>query len=160
MLWKCLVCVILYPMTFSKSQNFSSDRTGIKSMGDNQKEMKSQGWNRKRREKQKVPTLSPFPAKKKKKINSRDLANDKGSQEEYTRTLDFYSCFSKEAEYMSENIMRHRKQSHKHKKIFNIQIKDQTWKCPSIHTTCATNQDRSAGSQFKLEERENPKGFW
>lgn len=130
MLWKCLVCVTLYPMTFSKSQNFPSYRIGIKSMGNNQKEMKSQGWNRKRREKQKVPTLSPSPAKKKKKRKpiSRDLANDKGSQEEYTRTLDFYSCFSKEAEYMSENIMGHRKQSHKNKKFFNIWIKDQTQK--------------------------------
>ena len=36
-----------------------------------------------------------------------------------------------------------------------------TWKkCPSIHMACATSQDRSAGSQFKLEERENPKDFW
>ena len=68
MLWKCLVCVTLYPMTFSKSQKFPSDRIGIKSIEDNQKEKKSQGWNRKRREKQKVPTLSPSPAKKKKDL--------------------------------------------------------------------------------------------
>ena len=50
MLWKCLVCLTLYPTPFSKAQNFPSDRIGIKSIGDNYKERKSQGWNKKRKD--------------------------------------------------------------------------------------------------------------
>lgn len=50
-----------------KISNFSIRQNWYKAIGDNYKERKSQGWNKKRKDKQKVPILSSSSAKKQNK---------------------------------------------------------------------------------------------